>query len=243
MKPRRNTPQLYSGMQQFRWVVVTKILNFILNILCKVDSREYAEALSKTKPSILLINHINFLEVPMLMTSGYPVYCTGMAKAETWDNPIMSFIFNTYRAIPINREGSFRETFRKVREAIENGFYVVIAPEGTRSKDGILQKGKAGIIQLALESNAPILPVAHFGGQQIWKNIKRFRRTPFQFRAGKPFRIKCEGGRPGKGEREQILNEVMSQIARLLPEEMRGAYTENAEQECMHLEFVECYDN
>jgi len=186
-----------------------------------------------------MINHINFLELPILIASSYPLYFTGIVKEETWKNPIFSFLFNTYKAIPIKRAGAYRETFKKVRQAIDNGFYVIIAPEGTRSRDGVLREGKAGIIQLAIDTNSAILPVAHNGGQQIWKNIKHFRRTPFQFRAGCPFKIKCEG-RPGREERGQIIGEIMGQLARLLPEEMRGVYSRQAEQECTHLEFIGC---
>jgi 1-acyl-sn-glycerol-3-phosphate acyltransferase len=100
-----------------------------------------------------------------------------------------------------------------------------------------LGKGKPGIIQLALEANVPILPVAHHGGQDIWKNMRRLRRTPFYFKAGRPFRINCEG-LPGKEEREKIMTEVMAQMARLLPERMRGEYARMADNECKYLEFI-----
>jgi len=234
-----NTPYPLRAIQRFRRAVITKVLKGILKTLCNYDHRQFAEALSKIDPLIIMINHINFLELPILITSCYPLYCTGIAKEETWKNPIFSFLFNTYKAIPIKREGSYRDTFKRVRQAIEDGFYVIIAPEGTRSKDGVLREGKAGIIQLALDTNSAILPVAHNGGQQIWKNIRHFRRTRFQFKTGKPFRIKCEG-RPGRKEREQILGEIMGQLARLLPAEMRGPYSHEAEQECTHLEFIGC---
>ena len=225
-------------MHRFRRAATDKILRGVLDTICKIDYREFVEALSKTEPLIIIFNHINFLEVPILVTHSYPFYCTGVAKSETWKNPFFSFLFNTYKAIPINRAGSYRETFRRVREAMDRGFYVAIAPEGTRSKDGILREGKAGIIQLAIDTNSPVLPVAHYGGQQIWTNLKHLKRTPLQFRAGRPFRIKCDE-RPGRTERKQILGEVMSQIARLLPVEMRGVYTQQAEQECRHLEFID----
>jgi len=238
MNAHRETPYILRVIQQFRRAVVNKVLKGILDTLCDIDHHEYIDALSKTKPLIVIINHINFLEVPILVTHSYPINCTGLVKSETWKNPIFSFIFNTYKAIPINREGSYRETFRRVREAMDSGFFVVVAPEGTRSKDGVLRKGKAGVIQLAIDADSPILPVVHYGGQQIWKNIKRLKRTSLQFKAGRPFKIKCEK-RPGKTEREQILDEVMSQIARLLPEDMRGAYTDQADQECSHLEFID----
>jgi 1-acyl-sn-glycerol-3-phosphate acyltransferase len=209
----------------------------ILNLLCKIDCSEFVNALKNNKPMLVVFNHVNFLEVPILVTHSYPIYVSGLVKSETWDNPIFSFIFNTYKAIPIDRRGSFHESFKKVREAIEKGYFMCVAPEGTRSKDGVLGKGKAGIIQLALEANVPILPVAHHGGQNIWSNMKRCRRTPFCFKAGRPFRINCDK-MPGKEERETIVTEIMCQMAKLLPEQMRGVYSQIAHNDCKYLEFI-----
>jgi len=222
----------------FRRTAVTYFLKGILSIVCKIDCREFSKALSNNKPLLVVFNHINFLEVPILVTHSYPMKVSGLVKSETWKNPIFAFLFNTYKAIPIDRKGAFSESFKKVREAIiDKGFYICVSPEGTRSKDGVLGKGKAGIIQLALEADVPILPVAHHGGENIWNNIKRFKRTPFCFKAGRPFKINYEG-RPGKEERENILTEVMAQIAKLLPENMRGAYSQFTDCECKYLSFI-----
>jgi len=221
----------------FRRAAVNLVLKRILNTICKIDNHEFVEALSKNKPLIVAINHINFLEVPILVTHSYPLNVTGLVKSETWDNPVFAFLFNTYRAIPIDRHGAFHEAFKQVREAIEEGFFVCIAPEGTRSKNGVLGKGKAGIVQLAFDSNIPVLPVVHYGGERIWENMRHFRRTPFYFRAGRPFRIKFEG-RLDRQAREEMLEEVMGQMAQLLPMEMRGIYSRQAESECKYLDFI-----
>ena len=222
-----------------RLIITNTILKSLLNVLCRIDNRELMEVLSKNKSLIIAINHINFLEVPILVTHSYPFCVTGIVKSETWKNPIAAFIFNTYRAISIDRQGAYLDVFRRVREAMDRGFSICIAPEGTRSKTGILGEGKAGIIQLAHYTGAPVLPVAHFGGQQIWQNMKHLRRTPFQFKVGRPFKIKFQG-RPRREMRQEMLQEVMGQIARLLPEEMRGFYADQAECECKHLEFIGC---
>jgi len=221
----------------FRRSAVNFVLKGLLTFLCRIDSSEFVEALSNNKPMLVIFNHINFLEVPVLAAHSYPIYVSGLVKSETWNNPIFAFIFNTYNAIPINRVGAFSDSFKRVREAIENGFYVFISPEGTRSKDGVLGKGKAGIIQLALDANIPILPVAHHGGENIWKNIRRLRRTPFKLKAGRPFRIKYDG-RPGRSDREEILTEIMGQMANLLPEQMRGIYSSYVNYDCKYLDFI-----
>jgi 1-acyl-sn-glycerol-3-phosphate acyltransferase len=221
----------------FRRAIVNLMLKRLLDMLCRIDNSELFMALKLNKPLIIVINHTNFLEVPILVTHSYPLYLTGLVKAETWKNPIFAFLFNTYRAIPIDRNRAFKDAFKQVREAIDNGYFVAIAPEGTRSKNGILGNGKGGIIPLALEADVPVLPVVHCGGEQIWKNIRRFKRTPFYFKAGRPFRLKFDG-RPDKEVREKMLCEVMGQIARLLPVEKRGFYAQQAESECAYLEFL-----
>jgi len=221
----------------FRRFAVTYLMKGILSVICKIDCKEFVSALKNNKPMLVIFNHINFLEVPILVTHSYPLYVSGLVKSETWDNPVFAFIFNTYKAIPIDRRGAFGESFKRVLEAVEKGYFMCIAPEGTRSKNGVLGKGKPGIIQLALEAKVPILPVAHHGGEDIWKNIRRLRRTPFYFKAGRPFLIKCDG-MPGKEEREKIMTEVMSQMARLLPESLRGEYAGQADNECKYLEFI-----
>ena len=221
----------------FRRAAVNLALKGILNVLCKVDNREFIALLSKSKPLIVAVNHINFLEVPLLVTHSYPLRVTGLVKSETWNNPLFSFLFNTYKAIPIDRHGAYQDAFKRARDAMDRGFFVCIAPEGRRGKNGILGKGRAGIIQLALYTGSPVLPVAHYGGEQIWKNIRRFRRTRLCFKPGQPFKIKFEG-RPGREEREAMLGEVMGQMAKLLPEKMRGVYAGQAERECKYLEFI-----
>ena len=233
----KKIPRQKKRVSFLRRFIVTLILKVVFHIVCKIESKEYLQTLKQNKPLIIAFNHINFAEVPILVMQGYPLYISGLAKYETWKNPIFAFIFNTYRAIPIDRRAAFSETFKQVIETIENGYYMCFSPEGTRSKSGVLGKGKAGIIQLALESNIPILPVAHHGGENIWKNLKRFKRTPFVIKPGTPFRINFEG-RPDKEEREVILSEVMGQIAKLLPEQMRGAYSDQALMECKYLEFI-----
>ena len=225
---------------EFRRGAVSRFLRTVLGAICKIDDREYREALVKNEPMIVAFNHVNFLEVPLLVARGYPRKITGLAKAETWKNPLFAFLFNSYGAIPIERGRAFAGAFRQMREAVAAGFFMCVAPEGTRGRDGVLGTGKPGIIRIALDAGLPILPVAHHGGERVWENMRRLRRTRFNVRAGRPFRIRDEG-RPGKGERAEITSEVMGRMAALLPEDKRGAYAREAlmdESECKYLEFL-----
>ncbi len=177
---------------------------------------------------ILIINHINFLEVPLIQVCMMPRKMRGLVKNETWRNPILRFFLNTYHAIPIYRKGVNISAFREVKKYLAEGEFICLAPEGTRSGNGILHEGKAGITTMALMTGAPIIPVVHYGGEDIWKNLKRFRRTKVTFKVGRPFLLKTTGkiGKVTSKTRKEITKEVMCQMALLLPKEMRGIYSD-----------------
>ena len=71
-----------------------------------------------------------------------------------------------------------------------------------------------------------LLPVAHWGGEKLITNFKRFRRTDFHIRVGEPFRLKTEGLRITREIRQEIVDQMMYKLAELLPEEYRGAYAD-----------------
>ena len=83
-----------------------------------------------------------------------------------------------------------------------------------------------GAVLLAVRSGVPILPIAHWGGENYLKNLKRLKRTDFHLRVGEPFRLKVEGVKMTREIRQQIADEMMVRVAELLPQEYRGAYEE-----------------
>ena len=110
--------------------------------------------------------------------------------------------------------------------ALKDGLIFGIAPEGTRNYSGKLRRALPGAVTLALHSGAPILPAAHWGGENFMKNFKHLKRTDFYLRVGQPFVIATKGVKVTAEMRQQIVDEMMSQIALMLPEEYRGEYTE-----------------
>lgn len=183
------------------------------------------------------MNHINFLEVPLIYAHLFPRDIQGIIKAETWNNPLMAILAAIWQAIPLNRNTTDLAAMRSCMEALEAGRILILAPEGTRSGNGSLQKGHAGIVQIALRSNARIIPVAHFGGEHFWKNFKSLRRTPFTFRVGESFRL--DPRMPvSRTTRIEMTDEIMTRISLLLPPSYRGAYPEPQAQKPKHLVFA-----
>jgi 1-acyl-sn-glycerol-3-phosphate acyltransferase len=105
----------------------------------------------------------------------------------------------------------------------------VIAPEGTRSKTETLQEGKMGVAFLAAKSSYPVVPVALTGTEdrRVTENLKHFRRTKITVTVGDPFYITIPKGKGREETLRQGTEEIMCQIAALLPKNYRGVYADH----------------
>jgi 1-acyl-sn-glycerol-3-phosphate acyltransferase len=194
----------------------------LTRLLCRVDAKSL-HSVPQKGPLILVCNHISDIEVPVVFPRLHPRPITGFAKSETWDNPILGSIFNIWEVIPIQRGHPDINALRRGLQVLERGKILVITPEGTRSRNGCLRRGHPGVVTLALHSGAPILPMVYFGGEALQSNLRRLRRTDFKVRVGRSFRIDA----PAKLTREvrrKITDEIMFQLAVLLPPRYRGYY-------------------
>lgn len=92
---------------------------------------------------------------------------------------------------------------------------------------------------MALQNNVPIIPVAHYGSENFWKNMKRFRKTDFTIKVGKPFFIEPGEEKISGKVRKDLLFSIMVQLAKLLPEEYRGEYSDIASANETYLRFLD----
>jgi 1-acyl-sn-glycerol-3-phosphate acyltransferase len=205
-------------------------------VVCRIEDAEL-ELVPRRGPLILAVNHINSLDAPLLLAHLQPRRMRGLAKIETWDNKFMGWLFNLWESIPIRRGEADLEAVRRCLNALESGDILAVAPEGTRTYDGRLISGRPGIVLIALRSGAPILPVAHWGGEDFSKNIKRLKRTDFHIRVGKPFILDSKGEKVNGKIRQEMVDEIMLQIASLMPEEYRGQYAYNTLPPQKYLQF------
>jgi 1-acyl-sn-glycerol-3-phosphate acyltransferase len=195
------------------------------SVMCRIDAPDLYKV-PKSGPLIVYSNHTGSIEVPLLYAHLQPRPVTGIAKVETWDGWFMRYLFNLWGAIPIRRGEADMEAMRKSLEALEQGYILAIAPEGTRSKSGVLIKAYPGIVTLALRSSAPLLPVVHWGGERFSKNFKSLKRTDLYIRVGEPFKLDPGNERVTREVRQKMVDEMMYRLAALLPERYRGAYAD-----------------
>lgn len=205
--------------------VTNWILRRVFQTICRIDAAELRKVPAQG-PLILVGNHVNFLEAPIMVPHLAPRPITGIAKEESWKNPLFNFLFTNWELIPIDRGMVDREAFRKSVEALQQGKILALSPEGTRSIDGKLLPGKPGMVAIAARSGAPFLPIAFYGHVDFWKHFKRLRRTPFHIRVGKPFQFAPGVDPLARDLRQPVTDEIMYKIAELLPPANRGAYAD-----------------
>lgn len=210
-------------MRVIRWVFVgiVKLLGWIL---LKVDVTGL-EQIPADGPVIVAFNHVNFIDA--LLCTLIPREMTALAKEETWHNPVLGPMATSVNAIPVRRGEFDLNAIRLALQALREGKVLAIAAEGTRSHHGRLQRGRPGIALLA--SHVPdvlIVPTAICGGEHFYENLRRLRRTELNVVFGQGFYLD-PGERPvTRHRRQEITDEIMMQVAALLPPGNRGVYSE-----------------
>ena len=178
-------------------------------------------------PLIVIFNHVNLVDGPVLLNrlSSRPVII--MAKIETWDNPIFGPVLNGWDGIAVHRGEADLEAFRKAQQALADGKMLIISPEGTRNEFKGLQTGHAGVTLLASRSGAPIIAVGIYNHRGFWKRMRWFlKRVPVDFNVGEPFKIDLGGKSLSKDNRQQVTDEIMYRLAEVLPPDYRGVYSD-----------------
>jgi 1-acyl-sn-glycerol-3-phosphate acyltransferase len=205
-----------------------RFCNSALHILFKILLRLEVVGLEKVPsegPLILMISHTNFLD-PVLAGGIMPREVVPMSKIENFSTPVLGIILRLYGAFPVRRGEVDRRAIRRSLEVLNNGEVLLMAPEGTRSGDGRLQKGYDGMTFIAVRADAPVLPLAIMGGEHFWANLSRLRRTPIQIIIGYAFRFSHGQKRVGRDTMSRMTDEAMYQLASLLPPERRGVYSD-----------------
>ncbi|MFI7602035.1 lysophospholipid acyltransferase family protein [Actinoplanes sp. NPDC049681] len=181
-------------------------------------------------PVILAANHLSFLDsflIPLMA----PRPVAFLAKAEYFTGTgIRGFLSRTtltaVNAIPVPR-GTHRaaqESLETALTVLKDGHAFGIHPEGSRSRDGRLYRGRTGVAWLALASGAPVVPVAVIGTdrvQPIGARLPRPGRVTVRF--GEPIRFGPPAGSPGRARREAT-DQIMDAIAALSGQERAPDY-------------------
>ncbi len=174
-----DAPRMYRALRR----IVPPVANRYLHVQV-----EGLENIPDTDPAILACNHLSFIDSIVLpMNVPRPVYFLG--KSDYWDSWRTRWFFQGTGVIPVQRGGggSADASLRTGVEILQSGDLLGIYPEGTRSPDGRLYRGKTGPVRMALEADVPIVPCAVLGSDRaLPTGSYRPRRHPVTVRYGRP---------------------------------------------------------
>jgi len=203
--------------------LLLSIINFAYKILARPEFLG-TENIPAHGGIILATNHMSFVDVPMLMlTPGRPEI-TALAGDSYKKHILFKVLLNWAEVIWIDREKADFPALSAARHQVQNGGALVIAPEGTRSKVGHLLEGKAGTALLAARAGCPIIPVGITGTEVAFKKLLSFHRPKLIVRFGRVFTLPPFVQEDRSRWLARCTDEIMCQIAALLPEKYRGFY-------------------
>lgn len=154
-----------------------------------------------------------------------------MAKESLFRVPVLGWALRRTGMVPVSRASSgsgAKQTLDSARELVRLGRGVIVYPEGSLTRDPDLwpMRGKTGAVRLALAGNIPVIPVAHWGSQQILPRYGKLRLWPLRRRVrviiGDAVDVQAIEGAAGQPVAlAAATDEIMSEIATLLSQ-LRG---------------------
>jgi glycerol-3-phosphate dehydrogenase (NAD(P)+) len=174
------------GVNPLVYWIVRGLLQPFFHVYFRM-SRMGREHIPADGPVIFAANHRSFLD-PFVIAcmSRRPLYY--VAKKELFSGRLTAWFLNSLGAFPIDRGHADEDAMGTAREILQRGDCVLIFPEGTRIRPGTLGAPKRGVGRLALETGAPVIPVAVIGTEDIRKKW-RIRPHKVSIRAGAPLRF------------------------------------------------------
>ena len=180
-------------------------------------------------PVIIASNHLSFSD-SVFMPLVVPRKVTFMAKSEYFTSPgikglIKKLTFNALGQVPVDRSGGRRSeaALKTGLRLLKDGQCLGIYPEGTRSPDGKLYRGRTGIARMAIESGAPVVPVAMFNTAEIQPTgqiVPKVRRVEMIF--GEPMYF--SGDSSDLAYIRQVTDQIMIAIKNISGQEYVDAY-------------------
>jgi 1-acyl-sn-glycerol-3-phosphate acyltransferase len=148
------------------------------------------ENVPKSGPLLLAPNH--FSQMDHFFTGLYlRRKIRFMAKSQLFGPPVLTYIYKHGGVFPVRRGHHDEEAFRTAFALLEQGEMLLVYAEGGRSRSGELGEPKPGIGRIALESGAPVVPVAIHGSATV-RRWKRFRFPKVRIQFGEPMTFPIE---------------------------------------------------
>lgn len=199
--------------------------------LTRVRIEGALDAVPHEGPLIIAANHASNLDPVVLASSVMPRLgrrFQWLGKRELFDWPVVGWMARNGGVHAVDRATADVEAYRLAKRILDDGHALFVFPEGTRSRDGALQRARDGAAVLALRTGAPVVPIAIAGSYERWPRGQKIPHPGGRVtvRVGRPFRLADElpAGLDRKAATPLATELIMRRIAELLPEALRGPY-------------------
>lgn len=172
---------------------------------------EGIENIPQDKPVVLASNHRSYAD-PVILTMPMKLPVSYMAKEELFHNKLFGWFIRKLGAFPVTRGAGDMSVIDDSINILRSGRNLVIFPEGTRSKDGKVGKGKTGVAMIAAKSGADVVPCGI-----VFEGEKLHFRSKLTLRFGKPIKaeeLAVEGSSPR--ELKEVKKRIMGAITELV---------------------------
>lgn len=212
-------------MRNFIKWVLRITFRFLFRILTRVTVVG-RENLARQGGYIVAANHLSTIEVPLVYLLIDREDVSGLVAKKHQKNAFFRSLVDAFGGIWLNREEVDPHALRAARDHLRNGGVLGISPEGTRSPTGALISAKTGVAYLADQARVPIVPAGVAGTFQAMTKILTLRRPKITVQFGEPFSLPPIERKNKDESLKKNTDEIMCQIAALLPHEFRGVYAE-----------------
>ncbi len=204
-------------------VILTPILRGLYGV-----KREGLETFPMEGPVIVVANHVSFLDSFWIPLS-VPRRMVYLAKSEYFESRRTRWFFRALGMIPVKRDVKEKTeaALQAGIEVLEQGGVIGLYPEGTRSPDGRLYRGRTGVARLALRSGAPVVPVGLVGSREVMPKSAKFPKPwgKVRVRFGPPLNFERYAERSeDRFVLRTITDEIMYEIMSLSGQEYVDEY-------------------
>lgn len=188
---------------------------------------EGQENIPRSGPVLVASNHLANLD-PAIVAATLPRPPVFLAKKELFKNVFGAFLMRGYGAHPVDRRGGDVGAMNWITRMLSSeGRIAIVFPEGTRSKTGGLLHGQPGLAHIAISTGTPIVPFALTGSECLQNPLRVVKPTAtLRAKIGKPFVANKTSEKTTREFASAVTTEIMVRIARMLPEEKRGEYSD-----------------
>jgi 1-acyl-sn-glycerol-3-phosphate acyltransferase len=213
------------------------VLRLIVRAIVRLRIEGDLSAIPREGALIIAANHASSADPVLIgafLNSAINRPINWLGKRELLEWGLTGWAFRRAGIHPVDRDAADLESFRTAMRILDAGQILAVFPEGTRSRDGALQRVREGVGMLAMRSGAVVLPVAVVDSDLVWPRghlLPRFGKR-VTVRYGTPLNVAYALAASGDAPRdrraatEAATRLVMTRIAELLPPRQRGVYAE-----------------